>query len=87
MKTIFCKYAWEKQHDETIQVFYDIEDWEAKEINSIGDYGYRINTDRTYKFITDKGIYFVEQGKAELAHLFNPNDEFKRKLKIYFETN
>lgn len=48
-----------------------------KLIHPIGDYGYCINKNQIYKFITDKGIYLVEDGKVNKMHTFSnkPNNK------------
>lgn len=70
MRTIFLKKVWEEEHNEKILSFLDCEGYEQKEIEPLGKYGYKISDKSLYKFITNRGIYFVENGKERLVHSF-----------------
>lgn len=70
MKTYFLKKSWEDKHKERILSFLDCEGYEQKEIEPLGKYGYKITIKNLYKFITDRGIYFVENGEARQVFSF-----------------
>lgn len=63
MRDIFLKKQFEDAHNETIEILFDIEGYEPIEVKPLGQYGYRINTNHLYKVITNKNIYFLEDGK------------------------
>lgn len=84
---IFPKLGWERTHNETIEMFWDCEGYEQKERQPMGDYGYKIKEGHLYKFITAKGIYFVENGKATLVHSFNERKERSRQVTDFLIKN
>lgn len=63
MRDIFIVKQFEDNYKETIEALFDVEGYEAKEVKPLGQYGYRINTNHLYKLITNKDIYFIEDGK------------------------
>ncbi len=64
MRTIFVRKPFGYEYGEEIVGLFDLEGYEAKEVKPLGIYGYRINTNHLYKLITEKNIYFIEDGKV-----------------------
>ena len=64
MRDILVRKEFEDKYDEKIITVMDIEGFEGKEIKPLGKFGWKINTSHTYKILTDRSIYFLEDGKV-----------------------